>query len=149
MSGIAVGERWLVYFILNNYEVAFALVFLCAGAHKLVSAFLLEVINSSIILAREFCACCALNTLKVPTRYRPLKVPTRYRLRNNGEPALMGAFLEVSGGRARRTGGSFGYGRNRSRSGPGHPFGWHSQLIYPRPIWSTFPTILTDHSQLP
>jgi hypothetical protein len=81
-----------VYFILN-YEVAFALVFLCAGAHKLVSAFLLEVINSCIILAREFCACCALNTLKVPTRYRH-----GYRLRDNGEPALMGAFcVEVSG----------------------------------------------------
>lgn len=31
-------------------------------------------------------------------------------------------------------GGSFGHGRNRSGSGPGHPFGWHSQLIStPRP----------------
>jgi len=96
MSGIAVGERWLVYCILNNnYEVAFALVFLCAGAHKLVSAFLLEVINSCIILAREFCVCCALNTLKVPTRYRH-----GYRLRDNGEPALMGAFCGGGIGRA-------------------------------------------------
>lgn len=91
-----------------NYEVAFALVFLCAGAHKLGSAFLLEVINSCIILAREFCACCALNTLKVPTRYRHAKnnarAPhVRNRLRNNGDPALMGAFCGggIVGGRAR------------------------------------------------